>query len=205
MIRVVCMDISVLNHSECRLLCEKASPERRRRADNYLRWEDSLRCVAADALLRYALETADYTEEKAASGKPLIRGRENFCFNLSHAGCWVVIAFGDSEVGVDVEQLRSDTDMESIARRFFAPEEQAYVLEGKERLRERFFEIWTGKESYLKYLGTGLKKKLTSSSVLNLEPEVRLHHRMLPSGYSLGLCTTDDEILFELPDAQRLL
>lgn len=205
MIHVICTDISSLDHSDYTALYEKASGERRRRADRYRCREDSLRCIAADALLRYALGTSDYTVERSPSGKPYIQGKENFFYNLSHAGSWVVIAFGDTEVGVDVERFRSDVNMEAIARRFFAPEEQKFVFEEKEQQRQRFFEIWTGKESYLKYLGTGLKKELTSFSVLSLEAGVRLHHWLLPGGYSLSLCSTDGDYLLELLDAQQLL
>ena len=205
MTRVICADISGLDPLDYQALYAKASDERKRRADRYRRREDSLRCVAADALLRYALGTASYTAQKSPDGKPFIEGKENFHYNLSHAGKWVVIAYGDSEVGVDVEKLRADTDIEAIARRFFATEEQRYVFEEETNRRQRFFEIWTGKESYLKYLGTGLKRDLTSFSVLSLKPEIHLHYQTLPDGYSLCLCTTEMDYLFELLDLQRLL
>lgn len=205
MIRVICVDVSMVDQKAYNTLYEKASPERRRRADRYRKQEDSIRCVTADALLRYALGAETYTVEKTPSGKPYISGREDFCYNLSHSGSWVVIAFGDTEVGVDVEELQSNTDMEAITRRFFVPEEQKYIFEDKERQQQRFFEIWTGKESYLKYLGTGMEKTLTSFSVLSPELGVRIHHRRLPGGCSLSLCTTDDDYSFELLDVQQLL
>lgn len=205
MIRVICTDISALSPSDYQALYEKASAERKVRADRYRRWEDSLRCVVADALLRHALGTCEYTVEKTASGKPFIKGRENFHYNLSHSGNWVVIAFGDTEVGVDVEKPRTNIDMDAIARRFFATEEQRYVFKEETNRVSRFCEIWTGKESYLKYMGTGLKKDLTSFNVLSLEPEIRLHYQTLPGGYSLCLCTTEMDYLFELLDLQRLL
>lgn len=203
MIRVLCTDISAMTPADYRTLYEAAAPERKARADRYLRREDSMRCVAADALLRYALGTDRYTLETTENGKPFLRGRADFHFNLSHAGKWVVIAYGDSPVGVDVEELRTDTDLEAIARRFFAAGEQNAVREAEDK-RRRFFEIWTAKESWLKYLGTGLKKDLTSFSVLSPEPGLRLHHRTLPDGSILCLCTTEMEYLFELLDVQRL-
>lgn len=205
MIRVICTDISGLSPSDYQALYEKSSDERKMRADRYRRREDSIRCVAAGALLRYALGTSEYTVEKTPDGKPFIKGKECFHYNLSHSGRWVVIAFGDSEVGVDVEELRADADIEAIARRFFTTEERHYVFEAEQDQRQRFFEIWTGKESYLKYLGTGLKTDMTAFSVLSPEPDVRLHHRTLTDGSWLSLCTTENDYLFELLDAQRLL
>lgn len=204
MIRVICTDISALDPSQYQILYEKASPERKARADRYRFRDDAMRCIAADALLRYALGIRDYSVEKTPSGKPFIREREDFFFNLSHSGSWVAIAFGGSEVGVDVQAYRADTNMEAIARRFLTPEEKEYVFGEKECLRQRFFEVWTAKESYLKYLGTGLKKDLRSFSVLSLEPQVRLHHSTLPGGYSLCLCAEEDFQL-ELLDAGRLI
>lgn len=202
MIRVICADLSGLSDGDYRRLYEKATPERRARADRYIRREDALRCVAADALLRYALGGVGYTAEKREGGKPWLPEHPDFHFNLSHAGRWVVLACGDSEVGVDVEELRPGTDTEAIARRFFTPEEQRYVLEAADPLK-RFFEVWTAKESYLKYLGTGLRGGLGSFSVLSELP-VRLHRRILNDGSPLCLCTTETDYSFELPDVQRL-
>lgn len=204
MIRVICGDISPLTEPEYQRLYEKATQDRKLKADRYRRQEDSLRCVAADALLRYALGNSDYVIEKTSSGKPFIRGRENFHFNLSHAGNWVVMAYGHSEVGVDVETVRMDTNIEAIARRFFAPEEQSFVFQEEADRHQRFFRIWTGKESYVKYLGTGLNMDLASFSVLSMDQGIRIHHRMLPDGSHLSLCITEHDYLFELLDLRRL-
>jgi len=205
MIRVICADISRLTRLDYQMLYGKASEERKRRADRYRRREDAVCCVVADALLRNALGTDSYTVEKTPSGKPFIRGKENFHYNLSHAGSWVVIAFGDSEVGVDVEKLQADTDIEAVARQVFTAEERCYVFDEAQNQRQRFFEIWTGKESYLKYLGVGLRTDLTAFSVLSPEPNIRLYWRTLSDGSLLSLCTTENDYLFELLDLQRLL
>lgn len=204
MTRVICADISKLE-SAYPALYAAASAERRQRADRYRRKEDALRCLAAGALLQYALGTAEYTAAKGPFGKPYIKGNNSFHYNLSHCGNWVAIAYGDTEVGIDVEEICMDTGKEDIARRYFTPDEQAYVFGAKELAPQRFFAVWTGKESYLKYLGTGLQKNLASFSIFSLEPEVQLYHRILPGGYSLSLCTTDDEPQFALLDSQRLL
>ncbi len=204
MIRVICSDISRLE-SAYPMLYDGATVERKQRSDRYRRKEDSLRCLAAGALLQHALGTVDYTAAKGPFGKPYIKENNSFHYNLSHSGNWVVIAYGDTEVGIDVEKICMDAGKEDLIRRYFTPDEQAYVCDTKELTPRRFFEVWTGKESYLKYLGTGLQKNLASFSIFSLEPEVQLYHRILPGGYSLSLCTTDNETRFELLDAQRLL
>lgn len=192
MINIICTDLSGADRQVYEALYHRASFLRRDRADRYRREEDALRCLAAGALLRYALGTDKFTEDKMPNGKPFIREKPDFHFNLSHAGCWVVLAFGDSPVGVDVERIRPETDIASISRRFFAEEEQRYILEDPDQSRSRFFEIWTVKESYIKFLGTGLKTDLTAFSVLNGQPDVRYYHWKLSEGYCLSLCTREE-------------
>lgn len=169
MIQIGFVDISTLEDSQYRKLYAQASPERQHRADRYLRTEDRYRCIVAGALLRYALGGTDHAEPvRTPEGKPYLPGREDFHFNLSHSGQWVVIAWGSRPMGIDVETLSMDEGKEQLARRFFSSDEQAYLfaVEGQDRAR-RFFEIWTKKESYLKYLGTGINRPLNAFSVLD--------------------------------------
>lgn len=172
MIHIACIDITPLTPGDYQRLYAGASPERRRRSDRYRREEDKLRCVAADALLRYAvretLDITDFTVIQDANGKPCIENAEQFHFNLSHSGPWVVIAWGGSPVGIDVQQIRMDSGKELIARRHFTAGEQAYVFAAQGECRaERFFTVWTAKESWLKYLGTGIRQPLDSFDVLS--------------------------------------
>ena len=203
-IRVLCADLSAADDRVYGRLYEMASPERKNRADRFRRREDALRCVAADALLRRVLGADAQRIKKTPAGKPYLPGRPDFYFNLSHGGPWVVIAFGGCEVGVDVEPLRTDRNIDGIARRYFAQAEQQYVFDDEALRQQRFFEVWTGKESYLKYQGTGLTRDLTSFSVLDPEPPVRLHLTFLPDGSPLSLCTTAENYALEFINAQDL-
>ena len=200
MIHILCADISSADKDCYHYLYEKASPERKKQADRYRRQEDKLRCLAAYALLRRVLDSEECLIEKNEFGKPYIRGREDFYYNLSHSGRYVVIAWGSSEIGVDVQQHDCSVDIEAIAKRFFTADEQSYIQ--KDLLR--FYEIWTKKESYLKYTGKGLQKDLGSFSSLVPDSGIRYHHRYLEGGYSLCLCTTENQNTFELLDVQQL-
>lgn len=204
MVSVLCFDMTQLETAHWEELYRKASPERKARADAYRRSEDRCRCLAAEALLRYALGTADYTVEKNAHGKPRIVGREDFHYNLSHAGNWVVIAYGPEEVGIDIEKISWDAGKERLARRFFTENEQAYVFREEAHQPQRFFQIWTGKESYLKYLGTGLSKALDSFDVLAMNAPLC---RRIPfaEGYSLSLCSREQAYTLTFLESAQLL
>lgn len=204
MIHILCVDISAADADIYRTLYKKASPERQHRSDRYLRQEDRLRCVVSDALLRTALGASHYETEKNQYGKPYVKGHPGFYYNLSHSGPYVVIAWGDSEVGVDVQQ-HTAADPETIAKRWFAPDEQDYIRSGAEQTLQRFYQIWTGKESYIKYLGLGLRKDLRSFSSLAPEPPIRYLHLPLGDDCSLSLCSTDTEHTFSLLNLQQLL
>lgn len=201
MIYMLCADISSADKDCYRRLYEKASPERKKQADRYLRPEDKLRCVTADALLRRAAGLDIDRIEKNGFGKPYIKDRQDFFYNLSHSGRYVVIAWGGSEVGVDVQQQDADVNMEAISKRFFTADEQSYIREDL----LRFYEIWTKKESYLKYTGKGLHKDLRSFSTLAPDSGIRYHHRHLEGGYTLCLCTTEHDDMLELLDVQQLI
>lgn len=202
MIQILCADIASADTAVFRRLYERASAQRKLRADGYLREADKLRCVTADALLKAALGTDGYQVEAGPWGKPRIRDRQDFHYNLSHSGRYVVLAYGSSPVGVDVQERRTSVNMDALSARFFTPDEQAYIRQSPQ---DRFYAVWTGKESYLKYLGTGLQKRLSSFSLLSLDPDIHWAHRTLPGGYSLSLCAAEPEYTLRLLDVRQLL
>jgi len=79
-------------------------------------------------------------------------------FNLSHSGGIAMLAFTRRrEIGIDVEQVRRDFDVEAIANRFFSAAEHAQLAELPAANRfEAFFRCWTRKEAYIKATGEGL-------------------------------------------------
>ena len=186
MIKIDCFDISILTDDQYARLYQQATQYRKEQANRYLRQEDKIRCVCADALLRNALQRDDYAVGFGAQGKPYLTDVDGFYYNLSHSGRWVVIAYGPSELGVDVQQFRTQ-GTEGIARRFFTVEEQAHL----EHQPDDFFRIWTEKESYLKYLGVGLTKALNSFSVLE-DLRVNFFTEQLEDA-CLTLCTKEKE------------
>ena len=90
-------------------------------------------------------------------GKPGLEG-EPLRFNLSHSENVAMLAITlGTEVGVDVEAIKPDVEVEALATQFFSPaERQALLALPADRIREGFFHLWTQKEAYLKGRGDGV-------------------------------------------------
>jgi 4'-phosphopantetheinyl transferase len=107
-----------------------------------------------------SIKPADIQICRGENGKPSVVGCPDFYFNISHSGEYVVMAYGNAPVGVDVEQTR---DKETrIAKRCFTDEEFEYISQSDDKSGERFFKVWTMKESYLKLTGRGISVPLNS-------------------------------------------
>jgi 4'-phosphopantetheinyl transferase len=100
-------------------------------------------------------------------GKPALRDSSRIRFNTSHSGEMALYALTvDCELGVDVEQIRTLDDPDSIASRFFSPDEASDLLSlNPEDRGAAFFRCWTRKEAYVKAIGDGLTIPLNGFQV----------------------------------------
>ena len=104
-------------------------------------------------------------------GKPFLKGYENIDFNISHTNGMAFCAVSDtSKVGVDTELIRPIKY--NIMKTCFHPEEIKYVEQFGDD--DHFFEVWTKKEAYTKYLGTGLTMDITSINIFLKEHDEHL-------------------------------
>lgn len=93
----------------------------------------------------------------AESGKPYLENYPGLHFNLSHCRHYVAVAMYDKPVGVDIECRRKVT--QPLIRRVCSETEQALVAQADDPDME-FLRLWTRKEAYLKYIGTGIVEPL---------------------------------------------
>ncbi len=99
-------------------------------------------------------------------GKPELLNHE-LEFNLSHSGDFALVAVTQKhKVGVDVEHIRAEKDLEGIAKRFFSQSEVSEFMALPPEQRDTgFFRCWTRKEAYIKAQGLGLSLPLNSFDV----------------------------------------
>ena len=85
-------------------------------------------------------------------------GTQDLHFNLSHSeGLALIAVTRNSQLGVDLERVRSNVEIDAIARRFFSTSEKEALASLPASLRRRaFFVCWTRKEAYVKGRGEGM-------------------------------------------------
>lgn len=138
--------------------------------------------VDADALTDY--KTAITKEGK--HGKPFFEDSDIY-FNVSHSGEYVACAYGDKEVGVDIQKNKELKD--NLVKRISHEKDDTVNP----------LAIWVIKESYVKLLGQGLsfdmrrcyidfeKNMVIDMSGANRNASFELHK--ISEDYLLSVCT----------------
>jgi 4'-phosphopantetheinyl transferase len=180
--------------------------DRREKMSGYRNSDDRLRCLAGGLFMEYISRGREILYNE--TGKPFLP--EGPYFNLSHSGHFVCLACSfTAPVGIDIE-IRRRHDFAALGKTAFHPVERAFFLQ--QPTMERFFDIWTAKESYVKMLGAGFSVEpsdfciLPESMSLLSEQKPLFHNFSHIEGYSSTLCTpepieaavtTVDELFFD--------
>ena len=126
------------------------------------------RAFIRDLLSYYAdVQPSDWRFEKGEKDKPEIANPVlPLRFNISHTQNLIICAVTLAEdIGCDVENTSRTNDVLSIADRYFSADEtQALFALPSTQQRDRFFDYWTLKESYIKAWGLGLSIPLKDFS-----------------------------------------
>ena len=136
------------------------------------------------------IEPAEWIFNKNSYGKPYIDSMPsdilNLSFNISHTNQLIVIAITlERAIGVDVENMSRAEEVSDIAEYFFSPIEKKQLFSlSSSKFLNRFYDLWTLKEAYIKALGMGLSIPLDCFSFsfchrgkinLSLEPQIKEH------------------------------
>ena len=90
-------------------------------------------------------------------GKPYFLNYPELYFNYSHSKHAAACVLSRQAVGIDLEQIRNYS--EKTAQRFCSQGEWSW-LQRQPDLNKAWIQIWTMKEAWLKYRGTGLRVDL---------------------------------------------
>ena len=127
--------------------------------------------VVGRALARLGLASLCKTSPEAfrfarqSHGRPFVQNpHPEMSFNLSHCESMVICAFSNrAQVGVDIEAVSRKALTRDIAKRFFSAEEARELAPmDVSEYQNRFFDLWTLKEAYIKATGLGLSLSLKS-------------------------------------------
>lgn len=143
---------------------------RQEKIDRLHRIEDKRLSLGAGVLLSSALShhgIHDYRIATGTYGKPYLDGHTDLFFSLSHSHERVMCVLSQGEVGCDVQWMDPKLDP-SLANRFFAVEEIEWIEAAKSdaERKERFFRIWTLRESVMKATGRGFSRSVGDFSLV---------------------------------------
>jgi 4'-phosphopantetheinyl transferase len=189
----------VLAQSEFDALLSLVSPEKQGRIKRYRLYRDAQNALLCDVLARSeicritGIGNNQIEFSSSAYGKPFLAGNPRIHFNVSHSSRYIAGVFDDHHVGIDIEAIKP-VDLK-IAERFFSPDETSYILSSQTSQRtQRFFEIWTKKESRIKLEGAGLSMPLRSFSVLDSAAPVYYHQVFRNEEAICHVCTAKREM-----------
>lgn len=207
--KIYYFDITVLrNRKVYDAMLQTIPADRQEKANRLKVTADKLRCVGAGLIIEHIKKEYNIKNELVTDkyGKPYFKD-EDIKFNISHSGMFVIAAVTKSEVGIDIQKIKDDKHR--IAERHFLESECAYINEIDDELvkQQRFCEIWTVKEAYLKYDGIGLRKPLNSFEVkiedgnkkIAEHDELMIAQFKMNDKYVVSICTdgTDDDAQIE--------
>jgi 4'-phosphopantetheinyl transferase len=141
------------------------------------------------------IKNTDIFFRKGDHGKPYINEYSDFNYNISHTRNAIVVAISGATIGVDIEKIRkAELD---IAKRFFTSDEQAYINQNYFESDRRFYEVWTKKEAYIKFIGRGLSMPLNSFDVLSsgIHDQISTFEK---DQYIISVCNNQRNSQFEL-------
>lgn len=165
--------VKILDISEEKLekICLLINSEKRYKIKKFINKEDKIRMLIGEILIRtmifekLSIRNEHIAFEKNEYGKPYLKEHPKFNFNISHSGDFVVCAIDNKPIGIDIEKIKH-IEYKEIAESFFSSSEFEYIGKADSEIElNKFYEIWTLKESYIKCCGQGLSIPLKSFSI----------------------------------------
>ncbi len=171
------LNINAVSESDYEFYYSLMSNERKSRIDSFRFDGDKKRSVCGEMLARRmisgfcSIPEREIIFETDRRGKPYAVNADAE-FSISHSGDFVLCSVSKNSVGADIETIREVKD--KLIKYVCSEKESGYVFSAQNDLEKykRFFEVWTAKEAYYKYLGTGIAELKNTDT---LDPEFKAH------------------------------
>lgn len=180
-------------------LYHNVSIERYEKAIRYRRALDKMMSLIAYSLLEYGLYkehgiilSKNTQFKKTQYGKPFLKEHKDIYFNMSHCKKGVVCAIHKNrDIGIDIQDVI--TIDEGLVNYVCSDGEKNLIVRANNE-EQWFSRFWSLKESYVKYLGTGINSKLNSLDFSkHVDKYFDMHQckfSVFPSqDYTLSICT----------------
>ncbi len=149
-------------------LLRYVEPYKRENIKRHPKKDEVDRMLVGDILVKYVLKTefsipmSNLNIQLGELGKPYLPQFPHIHFNISHSGNYVVCAFAESPVGIDIQTIL--TYKEKIARRVLSPE-KVREIEGSPNPDLLFTTYWAEKEALLKMVGCGFSGEVKEDNL----------------------------------------
>lgn len=217
------MDIYIFNIKDIddgydiKNLLPYVNEEKQKRILRFKFMEDKKRSLIGDIITRINIckrlscNNEDIKYKFNEYGKPSFK---DLYFNISHSGDYVAVAIGDKEVGIDIEKI-DKIEFDSIAKRYFHSSEYSWINDHNEREKKLcFYKLWTLKESYVKYVGKGMKIKFNSfyfsiddknNITINEDLGIVFKNYNVDNEYMLSICSEEEDVTLHRVDFKYIL
>ena len=157
--------------------------------------KDQYRTAIAEILLKMIfineLNLRGIYFDRTRGGVLFSKNWKNYFFSISHSENYIIVIVSNFKVGIDIQFMNKN--MIKIADRFFYPEEIEYVYRIEEKIEEHFYEVWTKKESYYKYMNHKLHSNFLSINTMQDVGRTmeKFNTIIVKDNYMLTICTTE--------------
>lgn len=149
------------------------SPVEHERTSRLQQLEFRNRFIASKGLTRKLLhrylhiQPGEITFTFGPFGKPSLANHDSSLhFNLTHSAGRALLAVARQPVGVDLEIIRTDLDIQAIASSVLTPKELSMLLNAPQDRNRIFHSFWVRKEAVMKASGMGMSLNPTGFSVV---------------------------------------
>lgn len=140
--------------------------------------------------------TADLNIDYGYWGKPYIKNKNNIFFNISHTTTGVACGISNRNIGIDIQNY---FEFEENLARTFCSYNELMIMNNLETITEKskmITRLWCRKESYLKYLGSGLVDNMCDINVIEeLAKKTGVYHYSFEyKQYIMSICGEDKKV-----------